>query len=134
MLDILDINSSDKDMSEILELKASFRDYLEKDVKEGTVKHGTVLIINNFPGHELIDYLIIGHIEDKPKNYHRINYRGISYYLDSFVIAVVKFDSIRFTDVDNVNLYDAKASFNYLQDNKEFNNDLRKYLEKYEIF
>lgn len=132
MLDILDINSSDKDMSEILELKASFRDYLEKDVKEGTVKHGTVLIINNFPGHELIDYLIIGHIEDKPKNYHRINYRGISYYLDSFVIAVVKFDSIRFTDVDNVNLYDAKASFNYLQDNKEFNNDLRKYLEKYE--
>lgn len=88
MLDIIDINSSSESLREIIELKESFRTLLNK------VDYGTVIIINNFPAHEIIDYLIIINIENnKAKNYYQFKHNSSNFYVDNYGVPQ-KLDSI----------------------------------------
>jgi len=126
MLDIIDINSSAENLSEIAEIKESFRTQLKN------VKHGTVLIINNFPAHELVDYLIIINIEKEySNNYHRIFTDQGKYYLDNAVCAIIKYQEYNITNVDEKNIYCGESSFDYCDANKTFNNDLKTFFKNY---
>lgn len=126
MLDIIDINSSAENLDEILILKESFKTQLK------TVNHGTVIIINNFPAHEMIDYLIIVNIERKNSNYYRVNYKDSNHYVDNIVLAICKMEIVEITNVDHININTKEASFNYVEANKEFNNELRNYFKNFQ--
>lgn len=126
MLEIIDVNSSAECLNEILELKESFKNHLSN------VKDGTVVIINNFPAHEIIDYLIILNIKKKSGNYYRIRNNGSNHYIDNIVLAVSKLSEDDLSGVDNTNLYSDNASFNYVETNKEFNNELSKFFKNFQ--
>lgn len=126
MLDIIDINTSAECLTEVLELKESFRKHLS------TVKDGTVLIINNFPAHEVVDYLIIVNIEKKSGNYYRVRNNDSNHYVDNIVLAVLKYTEYNIIGVDDINLYSGNASFNYLDANREFNNELSKFFGNFQ--
>ncbi len=122
MLDIIDMNTSAGCLDEVLRLKESFKTCL------ANVKDGTVLIINNFPAHEVIDYLIIVNIEKKNGNYYRIRYNESNHYIDNIVLGILKYPENNITEVDSVYLHSVNASYNYLESNTEFNRELRRFL------
>lgn len=126
MLDIIDINSSGKDLNQITLLKDSFKNRLTN------VKTGTVIIINNFPAHEIIRYLIIINVEKKNNNYLRVRVDNNNYYVDNIICAIVEFPVNHIIDVDDNFLYDLDSNFDYLTENKHFNRGLFKFLKDFE--
>lgn len=126
MLDIIDINTSAECLDEVVKLKESFHNYLSN------VKNGTVLIINHFPAHEIVDYLVIVNIEKKSGNYHRIKYNGATHYIDNVVLGILKYPESGISNVDSVNLYSDNASFNFSEANTEFNRDLNRFLSNFQ--
>lgn len=126
MLDIIDINSSADCLNEIVELKESFRSHLTN------VNDGTVIIINNFPAHEIVDYLIIVNIERSSGNYYRTTYNNSNHYVDNIVLAVLKLEGHGITGVDENNLYSDNSSFDYIEANREFNNQLKAFFSNFQ--
>ena len=126
MLNIIDINTSSACLNEVSTLKKSFQNCLTN------VKDGTVIIINNFPAHEIIDYLVIVNIEKKHQNYYRISENSSNHYIDNIVLGILKFPENNITEIDSAYLHSANASFNYLEANIEFNRELRKFLGNFQ--
>jgi hypothetical protein len=78
MLQIIDINTNAENSNEVELLKNDFKERLEP-----TVKHGTVIIINNFPAignlAGKVDYLIILSINKiKDSNYLSLNENSVN--------------------------------------------------------
>lgn len=126
MIDIIDINTSSESLDEVLRLKESFRNCLTN------VDDGTVIIINNFPAHEIIDFLVIVNIKKKSRNYYRIRNNGTNHYIDNIVLGILKYPENDITKMDSVYLYSDYASFNYLEANKEFNRELSRFLGSFQ--
>ncbi len=124
-MQVLDINSSRDDLAEIISLKEDFSNSLQN-------VRGTTIIINNFPSHEIIDYLILINIERIHQNYYRVNYNGKYHYVDNIVLAVKKIKDCEIDNVDRYYLYNKDAILNHVEENKSFNKSLQKYLSKFQ--
>ncbi len=128
MLKIIDLNSSSECLQEIVELKKGFLNCLTP-----TVKHGEVIIINNFPAHVVIDYLIVINIENRDRNYLYINHNKSRYYIDNIVLAISKLGEHNVI-IDNGKLHDSDAIFDFIEENKIFNNELKNFFNSFNNF